>query len=149
MATPVITEKELRIFAMDNPKMNTLVDGVKFDSESIEQAQINVVDYFNIMPPTTDRTYTVETFPSRVLLVMGVWGYLLKGAAIGETQNQFEYAADGVQINDRNHGPMFLQMGQAYWQEFTELAKNVKVARNIERCYGSKGSEYRFRAYTI
>lgn len=146
MATSPITEKELRIFAMDRPELNTLVDGVKFGPEEIEQAQIHVVDYFNLLPPPLSGIYTVEDFPSRVLMLIGVWGHLLRGAAIGETQNELEYNADGVQINDRSHGKAFAELGNAYWQEFVELSKQTKMVRNIHNAFGSKGSEWRFRA---
>lgn len=147
MATSLITEKELRIFAMDKPELNTLVDGVKFGPEEIEQAQLYVVDYFNILPPPTGAVYSIETFPSRSLMLIGTWGHLLKGAAIGDTMNELEYSADGVQINDRSHGKMFFELGNAYWQEFVELARNVKISRNIAQVFGSHGSEYRYRAY--
>jgi hypothetical protein len=146
MATPLITEKELRIFAMDRPEFNTLVDGVKFGPEEIEQAQIHVVDYFNLLPPPLSEIFTVENFPSRILMLIGVWGHLLRGASIGETQNELEYSADGVQINDRSHGKAFAELGNQYWQEFIELAKQTKTVRNIHGAFGSHGSEWRYRA---
>jgi hypothetical protein len=149
MATPIITEKELRIWAMDKPEMNTLIDGVKFDSEAIEQAQIYTVDYFNMLPPPIGKAFTVEDFPSRALMLMGVWGHLLKGAAIGETMNELNYSAGGVQVEDRSHGHSFAQLGSAYWQEFVEMAKNVKISYNIEQVFGNIPSEYRRRARYI
>lgn len=147
MASSIITEKELRIFAMDKPELNTLVDGVKFGSEEIEQAQIYVVDFFNLIPPPIGKTFTVETFPSRALMLIGVWGHLLRGASIGETQNEFEYSAAGVQVNDRSHGKMFLEMGNLFWQEFIELAKQTKITYNINSVFGKVGSEYGRRAF--
>lgn len=147
MATPLITEKELRIFALDKPELNTLIDGVKFSSESIEQAMINVVDAFNIIPPPTKHAYTIENFPSRYLLTIGVWGYLLRGAAIGEAQNNLTYSAVDVQINDRDKAQIFTELGNAYWQEFTELSKNYKLSQNISKCFGIHPSEYRWRSF--
>ncbi len=145
MATPTITEKELRIFAMDKPELNTLIDGVKFGPEEIEQAQIFVVDYFNLLPPPLGNAYTVENFPSRALMLIGVWGHLLRGASIGETQNELTYSADGVQIDDRSHGQAFMNLGNQFWQEFIEMSKQVKITRNIHKAFGGHGSEYRWR----
>ena len=145
MATALITEKELRIWAMDKPEYNTLVDGVKFGPAEIEQAQIHVVDVFNILPPPGP-LFTVETFPSRAIMLIGVWGHLLKGAAINEAQNELEYSADGVQINDRSHAKMFIEIGNQYWQEFIDLSKQIKLSHNIHNAYGGHGSEYRWRA---
>lgn len=148
MATPIITEKELRIWSMDRPELNTLIDGVKFGPEEIEQAQFYAVDYFNLLPPPTGRSYTIEDFPSRALMLIGVWGHLLRGAAIGEGQNELEYSADGVVVNDRSHSKLFSELGNQFWQEFVDLSKQIKISRNIERVFGGGvGSEYRHRAY--
>ncbi len=144
MAQTVITEKELRLFGMDRPELNTLVDGVRFSSEDIEQACINVVDYFNIIPPPNKMSYTVESFPSRALLALGVWGWLLRGAAIGEASNNLEYNAAGVQINDRSKAEAFTNLGNAFWSEFVELAKGIKLTQSINKVYGSKHSEYQW-----
>lgn len=149
MATPIITEKELRIWSMDRPELNTLIDGVKFSSEDIEQAQIFVVDYFNLMPPPTGYQYTVETFPSRTLMLLGVWAHLLKGAAIGDAINEFDYAAEGVQINDRNKAQLYALLGRQYWDEFKDMAANIKLTQNIAQAYGTKFSEYRFRSFSF
>lgn len=147
MATPIISEKELRIFAMDKPELNTLVDGVKFGPEEIEQAQLYVVDYYNMLPPPIDTVFSIEDFPSRALMLLGVWGHLLRGASIGETQNELEYSADGIAVNDRSHGQAFMNLGNTFWQEFLDIAKQIKITRNIARAFGSVGSEYRRRAF--
>ena len=143
MATALITEKELRIFAMDRPEFNTLVDGVKFGPEEIEQAMIHVIDVFNILPPPGP-AFSIESFPSRALMLIGVWGHLLRGAAIGEAQNELEYSADGVQINDRSHSKMFFELGNQYWQEFQDLSKQLKLTHNIHGAFGRISSEYRW-----
>jgi hypothetical protein len=147
MATSIITEKELRLFSHDTVASNTLIDKVRWSPEDIEQAVINVIDYFNILTPPTSNSYTVESFPSRYLLVMGVWGYLLRGAAIGEASNHLSYSAAGVQIDDRDRASEFAQLGKMMWDEFTEKAQAMKLAQSINKVYGSKGSEYRFRSF--
>lgn len=147
MAQTIITEKELRIWSMDRPELNTLVDGVRFGPEEIEQACLNVVDFFNITNPPTTHAYTVDNFPSRALLALGVWGWLLRGAAIGEASNHITYAANGVQVNDRDKAELFTSLGTALWAEFKETAQNIKLAQSINRVYGGYSSEYltRFR----
>lgn len=144
MAQSIISERELRIWSMDRPELNTLVENVKFGPEEIEEACINVVDYFNMIPPPNNFGYTVETFPFRALLVMGVWGWLLRGAAIGDAINQLDYAVDGVQVNDRSKAEMFTQLGNTMWMEFKELAQGIKLTQSINKVYGVKNSEYRW-----
>jgi hypothetical protein len=142
MAQSIITEKELRLWAMDRPELNTLVENVRFTPEDIEQACINVVDYFNILPPPNNFGYTVETFPFRSLLAIGVWGWLLRGAAIGEASNQLDYAVENVQINDRAKAELFTNLGNTFWMEFKELAQGIKLTQSLNKVYGVKHSEY-------
>ncbi len=142
MAQSIITEKELRIWAMDRPELNTLVDNVKFGPEEIEQAIINVVDYFNILPPPNNYAYTVESFPSRALLALGVWGWLMRGAAIGDAMNQLEYSAGGISVNDRAKAELYTTIGNTFWQEFKELATQIKLTQSLNKVYGVKNSEY-------
>jgi hypothetical protein len=142
MAQTIITEKELRMWSMDRPELNTLVDNVRFSPEDIEEACINVVDIFNIMPPPNNHGYTVSTFPSRALLALGVWGWLLRGAAIGEASNNMTYSADGVQVNDRDKAEAFTSLGNSLWAEFRELAQGIKLTQSINKVYGIKPSEY-------
>ena len=142
MAQTVITERELRMWSMDRPELNTLVDNIRFTPEDIEQACYNVVDYFNILPPPNNAAYTVETFPSRALLAIGVWGWLLRGAAIGEASNAMAYSADGVQVNDRDKAEVFTALGSQLWAEFKELASGIKLTQSLNKVYGVKKSEY-------
>lgn len=148
MATAIISEKEIRMWMMDRPELNTLIDGVRWSPEAIEQAQIFVTDYFNLMTPPTGVSYTVESFPSRALMLIGVCGHLLRGAAIGEASNELTYSAAGLQIDDRNKAQIFTSLGQAFWEEFKDLAKQMKITQNINQVYGVTHSEYNRRAYT-
>lgn len=146
MALTIITEDDLRLFAFDRPELNTLIDGVRFSSEAIERAAVTTVDRFNVLPPPVS-TYTVETFPSRWLLMTGIWGLLLRGASIGEASNNFSYSSAGVQINDRDKANIFMELGHQFWQEFLEAAKEIKVTQNINLCYGHIPSEYSYRFF--
>ncbi len=147
MATPIISEREIRMWMLDRPELNTLVDGVRFSPEGIEQAQIFVVDYFNLLTPPTGNSYVVENFPSRALMLIGVCGHLLRGAAIGEASNELSYSAAGIQIDDRNKASVFSQIGQSFWDEFKELSKQMKMTQNINQVYGVYHSEYNRRAF--
>lgn len=131
---------------MDRPEINTLVDSVRFGPGEIEQAQIRVVDRFNILPPPSS-FYTVETFPSSALLCLGVWGWLLRGAAIGEASNDFSYSVAGVSINDRNKAEIFTTLGEKFWAEFLEMSKEIKVTQSVNKVFGTKHSEYRHRFF--
>lgn len=146
MANSILTENEIRIFLMDKDELNTLVAGIRFKPEDIEQAIINTVDRFNTMNPPTGISYTVENFPFRTILLLGVSSHLLRSAAINEAGNNFGYSADGVQINDKDKAQIFLALAREFADEFKEMATNIKVNQNVSQCYGTIFSEYRSRA---
>lgn len=148
MGQPVATPNEIRLFLLDRPEFNTLINGVKWTDEMINQAIIYTIDKFNISnPPVLNGGFTVETFPSKYLLLIGVTSYLLRSSAIGDINNFFNYTADGVTISDRDRGQLFLSAAQTFADEFNQTTQNIKTNLNLAGCYGNVSSEYRNRAY--
>ena len=145
MATPILTSEEVRLFMQDREELNPLLLGIRFTPEMIEQAMINAVDYFNLMNPPTNIMYTLETFPYRSLLLLGTAAYLLRSGAINEAANQLTYAADGVQVNDKDKAQVFMSMAANMQQDFKELGQQIKMNQNISQIYGVKHSEYIYR----
>jgi hypothetical protein len=145
MALSILTPEEIRLFMLDRAEMNPLLLGIRFTPEMIEQAVVNTVDYFNLMNPPINEYYTIETFPFRSLLLMGAAGYLLRSAAINEASNQLSYASDGVQVNDKDKAQIFLTIGGNLWEEFKQMATNIRININVAQVYGTKHSEYIYR----
>jgi hypothetical protein len=145
MAQSILTSEEIRMFLLDRAELNPLLLGIRFTPEMIEQAIINTVDYFNLMNPPINEYYTVETFPFRSLLLLGASGYLLRSAAINEASNQLSYASDGVQVNDKDKAQIFLSIGGGLWEEFKQMATNIRININVGQVYGIKHSEYIYR----
>lgn len=146
MANSVLTETDMRLFAMDRPELNTLVDSIRFSSEAIEKACVMAVDKFNTLTPPS-AVYTIETFPSASLLMMGAWGWLLRFAAIGEASNNLSYSVAGVQINDRDKAEIFQALGKELWQEFCDTSSQIKLTQSVNAVYGAKYSEYKYRFF--
>lgn len=145
MASPILTAEEVRLFLQDRAELNTLLLGIRFTSEMVEQAMINTVDYYNLMNPPTGYMHTVETFPFRSLLLLGASAYLLRSGAVNEASNQLSYVADGVQINDKDKAQIFMSLSQNLQEDFKELAQQIKINQNIAQVYGVKHSEYAYR----
>lgn len=145
MAQSILTAEEIRLFLLDRAELNPLLLGIRFTPEMIEQAIINTVDYFNLMNPPINEYYTVENFPFRALLLLGASGYLLRSAAINEASNQLTYASDGVQVNDKDKAQIFLSIGGGLWEEFKQMATNIRININVGQVYGTKHSEYIYR----
>jgi hypothetical protein len=142
MAAPILTSEEIRLFIQDREEMNPLLLGIRFTPEMIEQAMINTVDYYNLMNPPSGFMYTVETFPFRSLLLLGSAAYLLRSGAINEAANSLSYAADGVQINDKDKAQIFASLAQSLQEDFKELGQQIKINQNIAQIYGTVHSEY-------
>jgi hypothetical protein len=145
MATPILTSEEVRLFMQDREELNPLLLGIRFTPEMIDQAMINTVDYYNLMNPPTGVMFSIENFPYRSLLLLGTAAYLLRSGAINEAANQLTYAADGVQVNDKDKAQIFMSMAQNMQQDFKELGQQIKMNQNISQIYGVKHSEYIYR----
>lgn len=146
MSTAIVTEQGIRLFMMDKPELNPLLDGVRWSAEEIEFAGITVVDYYNTISPPTGNSFTIENFPYRYLYLIGVCGMLLRGAAINQASNQLTYSADGVTVADNDKAEIFTQMGNQFWAEFKATAEQTKINENISGAFGSISSEYVLRA---
>ena len=106
---------------------------------------VNTVDYFNLMNPPLGMMFSLESFPYRSLLLLGTASYLLRSGAINEAANQLSYAADGVQVNDKDKAQIFMSLAQNLQQDFKELGQQIKMNHNIAQIYGVKHSEYIYR----
>ncbi len=140
MSAGKITEKDIRLFMMDKPELNTLIRGVRWSPEEIDAAIAYAVSYYNESPPFIGG-YTVETFPWKHTLLLGTAGHLLRSASINEASNNLAYSADNITVNDKDKADIFLRLGTQYWDEFKTNIQNMKVAQNIASCYGSSVSE--------
>lgn len=142
MATARISVNDIRRFLLDKPGLNTLIDGVKWSDEDIDKACIDVIDAYNIIPPPIGHVNSIESFPHRYLLLIGASGHLLRGAAIGEAVNQLTYSAEGVQVSDRDKAQLFTELGNGFWKEFLDTARQIKISQNVNALLGTIGSEY-------
>lgn len=141
MAATILTEKDVRIFLMDKPELNPLLQGVRWSAEDIDKAMMMTVDFFNTIMPPTGNSYTVENFPFAHIMMLGTTGYLLKSAAVNQASNNITYMLDGVQVNDNDKADIFMKLGNDYWTEFKELATNTKLNQNVALYFGHYGSE--------
>lgn len=145
--TPQISERDIRMFIGDRAELNTLIDGVMWSSEEIENAMLMAVDFYNLQMPISMTQYCIESFPYRSILLLGTCGFLLKGAAVNQAVNNLTYSAEGVQISDKDKAGIFTQLGQGFIDEFKEGVRNIKITENVAGFYSINHSEYSFRGY--
>lgn len=148
MAQSVITNNSIRIFLQDKPQYNSLLDGVRWSDEMINEAVLYTVSYYNESnPPTTP--WSVEAFPYFYTLLTGVAGYLLKSASIQQASSHLTYQGDAMTVDDNDKAEIFAKLGADFWAEFTKLAFDQKTNFNLASAYGSVSSEWAQRAFTL
>ena len=145
MATAKLDDSAIRMFLMDKKELNPLLKGVRWSTEDVDGAIQRCVDFYNDTPPFI-APQRPETFPFKYVLLVGVAGHLLRSAAINEASNQLDYSADGVTVQDKNKADIFLRMGNAYWQEFTDKVGQIKVTVNLSGAFGTIPSELQYMA---
>ncbi|MEM4206445.1 MAG: hypothetical protein QXQ43_04115 [Nitrososphaerota archaeon] len=139
---PVVTVEEVRVFMRDLPKYNKLLDDFQFSQREVDFAIDLTVEEFNSFPPPIQK-FTVDNFPSKYILLLGVVGNLLSSESILQLRNQVNSTdGDVVPLDIDNKSPQYQQLGNYYKAMFKELSLLKKQEINIESCYGRIPSGY-------
>jgi len=149
MSNSIISETQIRLFLQDLPQYNSLLDGVRFSPEMIEQASIMTVSAYNELMPPSPIIYSVESFPYLITLLFGTCGYLLRSGGLQQASNSLSYSSDNVTINDDDKAQIFTELGKELWGEFKEMAQAQKTSANLASCYGNVSSEWAQRAFVV
>lgn len=138
MAT--LTIPQIRAYLGDDPENNHLLDGVEFPDSAVELAMMLAADSYNIIPPIGGTT--VETLGPTLLLFGTIW-HLYNGRAVAiSARNQMSYSDGGLTIPIEERYQFYIQMAQTYQQQFQSMAKENKVARNMESGWGQVITDY-------
>lgn len=146
--TLVVTQDDIRGFLRDvagqipnTGSYNIMFDLPEFSDSEIQRALKFTTARFNVMtPPSNDSTEGINIW----LMLVGVSEFLMRSEAFRQTRNQVTYQDGDIQpigLDDKQQ--QYLALAQTLKEEFEEKAKNFKISRNMEACYGSLGSGYR------
>jgi hypothetical protein len=137
-----LTELDVRVFMRDNcPEANTLLDDYEFGSEEIRTAATLAVDLWNDTPPDV-RRYTVDTFPFRYYLLMGIVANLLTMASMRYRRNDLTYQIPGGAINDQDKWKSYDGMAAELGQRYKQWVIRKKVSINMEIGWGTDWGAY-------
>lgn len=143
--TGVPSPNDVRVFLRDNsPEDNYLISELEFDLTEIVESIVRCIDQFNAAQPPIPRKFDTTTFPNPVILLTGAMGYLYQLAAKHYRRNHLPYSAGGVQIDDKNKGNEYDQIGMALIAEYTQWVKNKKAQLNAQNFNGNFGSGYEY-----
>lgn len=141
MAKPVLTPEEVRTYLQDRPDVNYLLDGLEFSDPQVILAMELAVDDYNSIPPDSMRA-TLETFPSKTVLLFGTCYQLMLGQAQHLARNTMQYSDGGTQIPIEERSPLYSQMAGSFQSLFMDKAQRLKVSRNIESGFGEVSSDF-------
>lgn len=152
IATPtrvrMITRDEIRRWLRDYPSgyvpktgvINSLLDGVEFSDDDIDQGIRMCTDRYNAMTPYTNLT---QDMIPRAIIFYGTAAHLLTSESMRQLRNQASGQVAGVTpvgLDDK-HAP-YLNAAQLLLAQFDQFARGIKTQRNMEAVYGGLSSGY-------
>lgn len=140
---------EIRLHLRDSaPNESYLLERLMFDDAEIALAIARPVMYWNEIPPPLDLQYNTQNFPFRYHWLEGICANLFLMVAEQYRRNQLSYNAGNVAVDDQNKEAAYERAGQTRWQAYREWVRATKASINLESCYGSVSSTYRYSAFT-
>ena len=134
-----LSSGDIRQFLRDYGEYNILLDNVEFSEEDINAAVRFTVARYNLLTPIT--TITEDGFPNEWLLLIGVCSHLMHSEAFLQLRNQATYQDGDVErigIDDK------FALSDSLANDWTTHAQKLKQQQNMEDCYGSLSSGYRW-----
>jgi hypothetical protein len=139
--------KYLRLFTMDTPELNRLINGYEIDEDRLELAIILTISDWNTTTPIIGKVH-IGTYPSLYLLLTGAAVQCLKMAGLYQSRNELTYSSGGSSFVRSNKTPYYQSWIQNFASEYEAKKLNFKIQQNIERSYGKGfGSEYDLIGY--
>lgn len=135
-----LTNQQIRDYLGDSPENNHLLDDVEFPDSAIELAMTLAVDSYNTIPPIGGAT--IDTLGASLLLFGTLW-HLYSGRAVAiAARNQMSYSDGGLTIPIEERYQFYIQMAQNWENQFKALAKDIKVAKNMEAGWNNVRTDY-------
>jgi hypothetical protein len=137
---PVLTFEEVQEYVRDRPENNHLIDGFEFSPTVINLGIELAISEWNSIPPRS--LVTIESFPSKAILLLGTLWKLYMGQAALLARNTMNYSDGGLQIPVEERFQLYQQLAEMYGQSFLTQARSLKVHLNIEEGWGGVMSDY-------
>lgn len=138
MAT--LTPETVRLYIKDDPAANYLITGEEFSNDRIALAIELTVDTFNFITPAT--SFTLESFPSKAILLYGALANLYSGQAAMAARNQLSYSDGGITIPIEERFQLYQSLAAQYGQQYSDMSKQWKIQHNMESGWGGVSSDY-------
>ena len=138
-----VTAGQVSRFLRDYPEYNILLDNVQFEEEDITDATKFALGEFNAMAPIT--SYTDTNFPNDWVLLLGITAHLLMSETFLQIRNQVNYNDGDVErIGIDDKFAAYKGLSDGIKNDWKTTAQKLKQQINMEQCYGSLSSGYRY-----
>ena len=137
-----IKQGDIVRFLRDIPEFNIILANTQFDDEDLSAAMRFSIAEYNELTPVT--TFTETNFPFDRLLLLGAATHLMNSEAFLQLRNQLNYQDGDVAVGVDDKWQLYMNLRAAMKAEWKEIAQKVKQQQNMEQCYGSLSSGYRF-----
>jgi hypothetical protein len=136
---PELTEagfvEEVRDFMRDFPELNRLISGEESSGRLISYAIWLALDEWNTTPPLASAT--VESFPSRGLLLQLTLIHLLTSVGILKSRNRLAYNDGGFSVQSETQDQSYQTWIQLFRSQSVPRMDQLKRTLNIEGAWGS------------
>lgn len=132
---------EVRAFMRDFPELNRLISGEESSDRMIEYCTWLAIDEWNTTPPLAQ--VSLQTFPSRSILLYLTIVHLLTSVGILKSRNRFNYNDGGFSVQTEIQDELYLRWAQMLRSQVAPQVRQLKTALNIEGGWNAGvGSEY-------
>jgi hypothetical protein len=137
---PGVSVDDIRMYIKDFSDRNRLLQAPEFSDDRIRFCMELALDDFNTIPIQTN--FSLDNFPSRVILLLGSIAHLYKGEKVFQARNNLTYNDGGITVNDTDKAAAYEQIGNQYLQEFENKTRWWKREYNMSQGWGGFGSEF-------
>ena len=141
-STPLTTD-DVRWFLRDTPQHNILLpDSVEFSQDDITRAiRFTVAKYNAVTPQSAIDAGNLNEY----VLLCGVCAILLRSEGLRQNRNEVRAQDGGIApVNLDEKQAQYAEWADRMQQEFDFHVRNIKMQNNMESCYGSLSSGYRY-----
>jgi hypothetical protein len=133
--------KRLRMFLRDDAALNKLITGKESSDSQLLFALEDSVDDFINTPPLIGR-WTLDNHPSRRILIHGAAIEVLRSTGLLQSRNRLSYNDGGVSVQVSDKAGEYQTWLSEFSSNYERSKRELKMALNIEQCYGGVSSEY-------
>jgi len=142
---PGTLREAVRLYMRDFSQFNALLDAEETPDSILDLCIFLTVDDFNTTTPFTN--VTIESFPSKYLLLVGTVFNVLRSAGLLYSRNRFNYSDGGITVATSDKAGEYQSWIREMQNEYEKKKKSIKISLNAERSYGGIYSEYSYVNY--